>query len=149
MPSLHEIEAIERQLTSSGVDLPVTLHVDREALAAMQHAVTSLDASAAVIDDPTGEWLNAVQAGDATFGVPLLLVSAVASRTRRVVARPDVLVRSVPVDEIARRLAPARSAVVIDDGASGIDTGASDLVVNAAGADRQSGGDTSTIVTVV
>ncbi|HUQ62344.1 MAG TPA: cation:proton antiporter [Acidimicrobiales bacterium] len=152
MPGFHEIEKVERRLTSVGVDLPVTVHVDGDSPAAVQHAITSLDASAAVIDDPSGEWLNVVQTGDVPYRVPLLIVGAVAGRCRRVVVRPDPLAVSVPVGEIARRLAPARTTVVIDDsgaGGSAVETGTTDLVVSAVGADVQPNGAASTVVTIV
>lgn len=150
MPGLHEIEALERRLTSAGVDLAVTVHVDRDAMEAVRHSMTSLDASAALLDDPTNEWLALAQAGDRAFTAPLLFVSSVAGRTRRVVARRDVLADAAPIDDLARRLAPARAEVVVDDGAAvGIEVGATDLVVNAIGADRQPDGARSTVVTVV
>jgi Kef-type K+ transport system membrane component KefB len=150
MPDVHEIEDLERRLGSAGVDLPVAVHVDDDALSAVRHAVVALGASAAVIDDPTGEWRETVQANDTAFGVPLLFVSMVAGRTRRVVARPDPIAPSVPVSDMAKRLAPAHAQVIVDQGgATRIDTGATDLVVTAAGADVQADGVTSTVVTVL
>lgn len=149
MPDLHEIEGLERRLGSAGVDLPVTVHADDDALAAVRHSVVSLSASSVVVDDPVGEWSRSMAPGDGLGRVPMLIVSQVSGRTRRVVARPDKVAPSMPVADLARRVAPARAPVVVDDGAPGITTGATDLVVSAVGADVQPDGATSTVVTVV
>lgn len=108
MPDRHELERLEQPLARAGADLPLVVHAGGSLPEGVAHAASSASASAVVVDDAEGHWLAALGLECVKLSVPLLLVGAAGGRVRRVVALSSATPGGVPVDEVARRLAPRR-----------------------------------------